>query len=359
MSTDSGGLDLIYNALNNKENKSNTGNELILRALNKDKEDIEIEIIKDKQEIQERQETKPNKPRKERMVGIDISKWNGDIDWKAVKKAGVEFVIIRAGYGMNVDYKFKQNIEAAIDNDMLIGIYWFSYSYTYQGAKAEAEKCWRTIKPYKKHINLPVFYDYEYDSTNYARRKGHRDNKKLVSGMAATFCTTIKNKGMQSGIYTNLDYARNYFTEEVLNKYHTWIAVWGNSCVYKGHYVIWQVSENYYINGKRFDKNYLYYDRYLKDISKKSTRKKMKVKATFYSGDPITSTGIKPRWGIIAVDPSVIPYGSRVYIPKFKKTFIAEDTGGAIVGNRIDIYVSSEKEARQLGVQYLDVYIIE
>ena len=55
----------------------------------------------------------------------------------------------------------------------------------------------------------------------------------------------------------------------------------------------------------------------------------------------------------------MIPYGSRVYIPKFKKTFIAEDTGGAIVGNRIDIYVSSEKEARQLGVQYLDVYIIE
>ena len=48
----------------------------------------------------------------------------------------------------------------------------------------------------------------------------------------------------------------NYFTEEVLNKYHTWIAVWGNSCVYKGHYVIWQVSENYYINGKRFDKSW-------------------------------------------------------------------------------------------------------
>ena len=131
MSTDSGGLDLIYNALNNKENKSNTGNELILRALNKDKEDIEIEIIKDKKEIENRQEIKPNKPSKEIMVGIDISKWNGDIDWKAVKKAGVEFVIIRAGYGTGyVDPYFKKNIEAAIDNDMLIGVYWFSYSWT-------------------------------------------------------------------------------------------------------------------------------------------------------------------------------------------------------------------------------------
>lgn len=361
LSVDSGGLDIIYNALNNKDKQSNIGNELILRALNKDKEDIEIEIIKDKKEIENRQETKPNKPSKERMVGIDISKWNGDIDWKAVKKAGVEFVIIRAGYGTGyVDPYFKKNIEAAIDNDMLIGVYWFSYSWTYQGAKAEAEKCYKTIKPYKKHIDLPVFYDFEYDSINYARKHGHSISKKKASMMADTFCCTLKNKGFRSGIYTNLDYARNYFTSDVLSKYHTWIATWSNSCVYKGHYIIWQCTDSYYINGKKFDKNYLYYNRYLKDISsQKETRKKIKVKATFYSGDPITSTEIKPRWGIIAVDPSVIPYGSRVYIPKFKKTFIAEDTGGAIVGNRIDIYVSSEKEARQLGVQYLDVYIIK
>lgn len=361
MSTDSGGLDLIYNALNNKENKSNTGNELILRALNKDKEDIEIEIIKDKKEIENRQEIKLNKPSKERMVGIDISKWNGDIDWKAVKKAGVEFVIIRAGYGTGyVDPYFKQNIEAAIDNDMLIGVYWFSYSYTYQGAKAEAEKCYKTIKPYKKHIDLPVFWDFEYDSVNYAKKHGHSISKKKASVMADTFCTTIKNKGMRAGIYTNMDYANNYFTKEVLNKYHCWIAQWTSNCTYKQHYIIWQCTDRYYINGKKFDKNYLYYNRYLKDISSnKETRRKIRVKATFYAGDPITSTGIKPRWGIIAVDPSVIPYGSRVYIPKFKKIFIAEDTGGAIVGNRIDIYVSSEKEARQLGVQYLDVYIIE
>lgn len=361
LSVDSGGLDIIYNALNNKDKQSNISNELILRALNKDKEDIEIEIIKDKKEIENRQETKPNKPSKERMVGIDISKWNGDIDWKAVKKAGVEFVIIRAGYGTGyVDPYFKKNIEAAIENDMIIGVYWFSYSWTYQGAKAEAEKCYKTIKPYKKHIDLPVFYDFEYDSINYARKHGHSISKKKASMMADTFCCTLKNKGFRSGIYTNLDYARNYFTSDVLSKYHTWIATWSNSCVYKGHYIIWQCTDSYYINGKKFDKNYLYYNRYLKDISsQKETRKKIKVKATFYSGDPITSTEIKPRWGIIAVDPSVIPYGSRVYIPKFKKTFIAEDTGGAIVGNRIDIYVSSEKEARQLGVQYLDVYIIK
>ena len=361
LSVDSGGLDIIYNALNNKDKQSNIGNELILRALNKDKEDIEIEIIKDKKEIENRQEIKPNKPGKERMVGIDISKWNGKIDWKAVKKAGVEFVIIRAGYGTGyVDPYFKKNIEAAIDNDMLIGVYWFSYSWTYQGAKAEAEKCYKTIKPYKKHIDLPIFWDFEYDSVNYARKHGHSISKKKASMMADTFCTTIKNKGMRTGIYTNMDYANNYFTKEVLNKYHCWIAQWTNSCTYKEHYIIWQCTDKYYIGGKKFDKNYLYYNRYLKDISsKKEIKKKVRVKATAYAGDSITSTGIKPRWGVIAVDPSVIPYGSRVYIPAFKKIFIAEDCGGAIKGKRIDIFMNSEREARQWGVKNIDVYIIE
>ena len=359
--TDSGGLDLIYNAIGNKDKQSNIGNQLILNALNKDKEDIEIEIIKDKKEIENRQETKLNKPSKERMVGIDISKWNGDIDWKAVKKASVEFVIIRAGYGTGyIDPYFKKNIEAAIDNDMLIGVYWFSYSHTYQGAKAEAEKCYKTIKPYKKHIDLPVFWDFEYDSVNYAKKHGHSISKKKASMMADTFCITIKNKGMRAGIYTNMDYSKRYFTKEVLNKYHCWIATWSNSCVYKGHYIIWQCTDRYYINGKRFDKNYLYYNRYLKDISsQKETRKKVRVKATAYAGDGITSTGIRPRWGVIAVDPSVIPYGSRVYIPAFKKIFIAEDCGGGIKGKRIDIFMNSEREARNWGNRTIDIYIIE
>lgn len=358
VSVDAGGMDLIYNALNNKDKETTITNPLILRALNKDNKNIEVEIVKDNKDIGQ---IKHKKSYKERMIGIDISKWNGKIDWKAVKEAGVEFVIIRAGYGTNyIDPYFKSNIEAAIENDMIIGVYWFSYAHTYQGAKAEAEKCYKTIKPYKKHIDLPVFYDFEYDSINYANRNGHSINKKLASGMADTFCCTLKNKGIRSGIYTNLDYAKNYFTSEVLSKYHVWIATWSDSCVYKGHYIVWQCSDRYYINGKKFDKNYLYYNRYLEDISsQKETRKKIIVKATAYAGDGITSTDIVPRWGVIAVDPSVIPYGSRVYIPAFKKVFVAEDCGGGIKGKRIDIFMNSEKEARNWGVKTIEIYVIE
>ena len=69
-----------------------------------------------------------------------------------------------------------------------------------------------------------------------------------------------------------------------------------------------------------------------------SNRKNISVVATAYTGHSITSTGTKPKWGTIAVDPSIIPYGTKVYIPQFDKIFIAEDCGSAIKGNKIDIY---------------------
>lgn len=91
----------------------------------------------------------------------------------------------------------------------------------------------------------------------------------------------------------------------------------------------------------------------------KMNGKEMKVRATAYSNDPITSTGKKPRpYHTIAVDPKVIPYGTRIYIPEFNKVFIAEDCGGAIKGNRIDIYMNNEYECRQWGVRNITIIIL-
>lgn len=331
-------------------------NQLILKALGKEDKGKTIKVISDKDEVKN---TTGND--NSYILGIDVSKWNGEIDWKAVKKANIKFVIIRAGYGTwYVDPYFKKNIEGAIENDMIIGIYWFSYAYTNQQAKLEAEKCYKTIKPYKDKIDLPIFWDFEYDSVNYANKKGATVTKKSASNMADTFCTTIKNKGFRAGIYTNIDYANRYFLDEVLAKYHTWIAQWTNSCTYKHHYIIWQCSDSYYINNKRFDLNRLYYNRYKKDVQQsKTTYKTMKVSATAYSGDGITSTGTKPKWGTIAVDPKVIPYGSVVYIPYFDKYFVAEDCGGGIKGHKIDIYMNSAKECRNWGVRTIDIKVLQ
>ena len=87
---------------------------------------------------------------------------------------------------------------------------------------------------------------------------------------------------------------------------------------------------------------------------------KMRVKATAYYGDTMTSTGVVPKVGrTIAVDPKVIPYGTRVYIPQLNKVFIAEDCGGAIKGNRIDIFMNSYKECMEWGIKEIDIIILE
>lgn len=353
--------DKIYEILSNIEHKSNIRNPKLLKALGVSDTKKTIKIISTRNEVKEEIKNKVVKNSNKYILGLDVSKWNGTIDWKAVKKAGIQFVIIRAGYGTGyVDPYFKRNIEAAIENNLLIGVYWFSYSHTFQGAKLEAEKCIKTISPYKEHITLPVFWDFEYDSVNYAKKNGHYIDKNLASGMANTFCTTINSKGFRAGIYTNIDYSNRYFLKSVLTKYHTWIAQWTSDCTYKEHYIMWQCTDNYYIDNKRYDLNRLYIDRYNYDIqTSKIEYEEMTVSATAYSGDSLTSTMIKPKWGVIAVDSKVIPYGSIVYIPYFDKYFVAEDCGGGIKGKRIDIFMDSEAKCRQWGVRKIKIKIVK
>lgn len=93
--------------------------------------------------------------------------------------------------------------------------------------------------------------------------------------------------------------------------------------------------------------------------SKNNLGKKMTMSATAYSGDTITATGTVPKWGTIAVDPKVIPYGTRVYIPQFDQYFIAEDCGGGIKGNKIDIFMNSESQCIDWGKRTIDVYIVK
>ena len=90
-----------------------------------------------------------------------------------------------------------------------------------------------------------------------------------------------------------------------------------------------------------------------------STGKSYKSNASAYSGHSTTSTGQKPRWGTIAVDPKVIPYGSKVYIPYFNKTFIANDCGGAIKGTKIDIFMNSSRECYKFGRRNIEIIVLK
>lgn len=89
-----------------------------------------------------------------------------------------------------------------------------------------------------------------------------------------------------------------------------------------------------------------------------STGKSYKSNASAYSGHSTTSTGQKPKWGTIAVDPKVIPYRTKVYIPYFNKTFIANDCGGAIKGTKIDIFMNSRKECYKFGRRNIEIIVL-
>ncbi|MCC3670063.1 MULTISPECIES: SH3 domain-containing protein [Terrisporobacter] len=93
--------------------------------------------------------------------------------------------------------------------------------------------------------------------------------------------------------------------------------------------------------------------------SSSSVVKTLNVKAYAYTGDGITATGTVPKYGTIAVDPSVIPYGTKVYIKELDKVFTAEDTGGAIKGNTIDIFMPTEKNCNDWGIRNITIEILK
>lgn len=251
--------DIIYNIVN-KPTKDNSNIELINSIIGDKKKSTKVKII-DENKIDN--ELEKDKDDDAYIKGLDVSKWNGVINWNKIEDAGIKFVIFRAGYGAkaNSDIYFKKNIEGAIKHHMIIGIYWFSYAYTENMAINEANKCMQTIKPYKKNITLPIFYDFEYDSVDRAKNSGIHINKDKASKMADAFCKTIQKGRYKAGIYTNIDYANRYFNQDILDKYNTWIAQWTNNCTYKHKYIIWQKSSTYYIDNKCFDLNYYYYNR--------------------------------------------------------------------------------------------------
>lgn len=182
------------------------------------------------------------------MKFIDVSNYQGIIDWEKVKNSGIKGVIIRAGWGRgNVDPRFRQYAEGAIKAGLNVGIYWFSYAYTVQMAKQEAIYCHATIADFKAKINMPVFFDWEYDSMRWAEKNGHKPDRALITAMTKEFCRMIEECGYTGGYYLNQDYARNYVNEAELRKYKRWFAKY-TATEQKDCY-LWQYSSKGKVDG--------------------------------------------------------------------------------------------------------------
>lgn len=196
------------------------------------------------------------------MKGIDVSTHNGAIDHAKIKAAGIEFAMVRAGYGKgNIDKQFKNNIEGFIKAGIHVGAYWFLYSLTEADAKAEADYFNEALSPYKGKLTFPVACDFEYDSENYMKKNGVTPSKSLNTAIVKAFCSRMEEHGWYVVNYANIDYINNHFNQSELERFDLWCAQWKVDKCSK-ECGIWQYTSDGSVNGSsaRTDMNYAYKD---------------------------------------------------------------------------------------------------
>ena len=183
----------------------------------------------------------------EEFKGIDVSEWQKVIDWNKVKEE-IDFAIIRLGYGNgNQDKYAERNITEMNRLGIPYGVYWFSYAYTEDMAKNEAKKAIAILKKLGAKLSYPVYFDWEYDSRNYAEKNGVKVGKDLLCKMATAFCEEIEAAGMYAGIYANPDYIKNHFGNEIFKRFDLWVAHYAKSTSYKAN--MWQYSSDGKVTG--------------------------------------------------------------------------------------------------------------
>lgn len=194
------------------------------------------------------------------LKGIDVSKHQGTINWEKVKADGIKFAMLRAGYGKNnIDAQFKRNAKECNRLGIPFGVYWFSYAYTEEMAKKEAEYCLAAIKGYK--VEYPVCFDLEYDTVSYAKKNGVTITKALATKFTKAFCGKVETAGYYAMNYANKDYLTNYFDASLLKLYDLWYARY-TSKNDRENVGIWQYTSSGKVNGisGNVDMNYSYKD---------------------------------------------------------------------------------------------------
>lgn len=183
--------------------------------------------------------------------GIDVSKWQGEINWEQVKASGVEFAIIRCGFGSDStsqdDPYWLRNIKECERLGIPYGVYLYSYAKNTADALSEARHVLRLINGH--NLSYPVYYDLEEETTIGSD----------FGAIADVFCNAIQNAGYAVGVYANLNWWNNYLTDARFSKWHRWVAQYNTTCKYEGEYAIWQYSSSGSVPGisGKVDMNYL------------------------------------------------------------------------------------------------------
>ncbi|MBR6887501.1 MAG: hypothetical protein IKN16_03545 [Selenomonadaceae bacterium] len=187
------------------------------------------------------------------MRGVDVSIFNENVDWSAVKAAGIDFAICRTGYGKTgFDENFQHNVEEAHKAGLICGAYHYSYALTPADAVAEAQFCKGIIERAGVLLELPVWFDME-DGDEYKRRHNFDFSRQNVTAICKAFLDGIKP--LNCGVYSNLSWLEEFIDWKSLGC-EIWSAQWNSEDNFKGR--MWQYTNALTIGGQTFNGNILY-----------------------------------------------------------------------------------------------------
>lgn len=180
------------------------------------------------------------------QIGLDISKWQGDVDYTQLKKQGVDFVMIKIGGQteidgeFTIDPKFYDNIEGAIENDLKVGVYFYSYAKAEKEAKDQADWVIEKLGDYK--INMPIVFDWE----NWNKYTKFHISFHTLNKIANSFIERIEELGYEGILYSSKYYLENIWYEE---NYTNWLAYYNEEFEEYQNYFMWQMCSNGKIDG--------------------------------------------------------------------------------------------------------------
>lgn len=224
-----------------------------ISLLIKTEDEIDAQKEDSAQAIEDGDETEMEgipRPLSNGVTGIDVSKWQGEIDWELVRNAGIEYAIIRCGYRGSVtgslveDPYFRQNIKGALAAGVKVGVYFFTQAVNEVEAVEEASMVVSLIRDYD--ITYPVFID-----TEGAGGEGRADglDEETRTLVCDAFCRTVENAGYEGGIYASRNWYNNRVDAASLEKYVIWLAEYRSVPAYQGYYQMWQYTSRGSIEG--------------------------------------------------------------------------------------------------------------
>ena len=186
----------------------------------------------------------------DKSTGIDVSSHNQSIDWSSVKQDGIDFAMIRIGYRgaqegiLHEDAYFNTNMQAAIQNKIKVGAYFFSSAITEDEIDEEVNMVLNEIRNYK--IDMPIVFDMEEFENG-----GRIDNltQEQRTNLALRFCGKIKKAGYDPMIYGNMTWLYQNYDFEKISKYPIWLASYSSDCPMEDKFEMWQYSNIGQVNG--------------------------------------------------------------------------------------------------------------